>query len=130
SSASVAGARRRPVRLREAIASVGHAERAVALRRNLEVIRLAIVLGRRGSLLPLRRRRRQWRNRHCLQWLVEAVRDEHPRDGVFLTAKLREVNLPDILDAWSGEKDLHGVWLRAFSRAVVGDDHTGVDRIH
>src|SRR5262245_11412370 len=63
------------VGLGEAVAHVRHAESSVALRRNLKVKRLTIVLGRRARLLPLWRRRER-RDGHGLELLIVRIGDE------------------------------------------------------
>ena len=81
--------------LGEAVTHVRHAERAVALRRDLEVKSLAVVLWRRARLLPLWRRRER-RDGHGFQLLIVCIGYEHSRNGVLLAAELREVNLPQV----------------------------------
>src|SRR2546427_12946056 len=86
------------------------------------------MFGWRRCLLTLRWRCKR-RDGHRILRLVDHIRDEHSRNGVFLAAELRKVNLPYILNARGRKKDLHRFGLCSFSRAVVGHDHAWAQRL-
>src|SRR5258706_5578997 len=88
----------RPIGLGEAVARVGHSERAVLLRRHFDPIGRSIVGGWRRRV-GAGRRGGDRLDLHGGQRLVNAVGDEHSRYRVLLSAQLGEMNLPDILDA-------------------------------
>src|SRR5438067_7258301 len=87
----------RPVSFTEAVAHVGYREGAVRLRGNLDVIRFAVMFRRRWCLRTWRRSRQRCYG-YRLLLLVYRIRDKHSRDGVFLAAELRKLNLPHIFN--------------------------------
>ena len=54
----------------------------------------------------------------------------HEFDRVFLPAKLRKMNLPEVLEARRVEKDLHRVRLSTLARPVVHDGDPRLNGAH
>ena len=75
-------------------------------------------------------RRCDWRNRHGRGIVIQPVGDEHAGLRVFLSAELREMNLPKVLQTGRGMHARHGVGVAAFARAVVDDGDARAQAVH
>src|SRR5213594_2271132 len=115
--------------LTEPVPRIDNGECSVLLCRDLDPV-CRTVMRRRWRRVGAGLWRRYRSDRHCGRGLIDSVGDEEAGRGVFLTAKLREVDLPEVFEPWRRMHCPHHFGLAAFPRAVVHDCNTRMESMN
>src|SRR5437773_9478237 len=115
--------------LTEPVPRIDNGECSVLLCRHLDPV-WRTVMRRRWRRVGAGLWRRYRSDRHCGRGVIDSVGDEEAGHGVFLTAKLREVDLPEVFEPRGRMHRPHPSRLGAFPRAAVPDCNTRMDSMN